>query len=115
MAALLAACLAAALPRTGAQFTWTEVTDQDALQQGEVLPSACRPSAKTLGASSYNIATAKPWKQEKLQATASRRGCLQLLQEYVWPSLLSCGAWPAAAIMLHDSNRYRVLAEGAAA
>lgn len=41
MAVLLAACLGAALPRTGAQFSWVEVTDQDALQQGEVRAFAC--------------------------------------------------------------------------
>ena len=39
--AALAVCLGAALPRTGAQFSWVEVTDQDALQQGEVLAFAC--------------------------------------------------------------------------
>lgn len=44
MTTLLAVCLGAALPRTGAQFSWVEVTDQDALQQGEVLTFA---SART--------------------------------------------------------------------
>ena len=40
VAALLAVCLGASLRRTGAQFSWVEVTDQDALQQGEVLAFA---------------------------------------------------------------------------
>ena len=43
VAALLAVCLCAALRLTGAQFSWVEVTDQDALQQGEVLAFACGP------------------------------------------------------------------------
>ena len=38
-AALLFACLGAALPHSSAQFSWPEVASQDALQQGQVFPT----------------------------------------------------------------------------